>query len=106
MQQLITELADNPYFFGDRDENVRRHPAEFIALPPRQRLEPDHTLALERHHRLIVSNNRFGGDGGSQLILYGNAAFNMGIHVGLEKADAGTALRLGAIQRPVGAPDE
>jgi hypothetical protein len=74
----------------------RRYPTKFIALPARQCLETDYTPAFECHHGLIVGNNRFGGDRSAQFRFDGDAALHVGIHVGLEKADTGAALRLGA----------
>jgi hypothetical protein len=105
-QKLIAEHVHKAGFLGNGNKDIRRDIPESIALPTRQRLEPDDAVAIERDKRLVVGDDEIGSDRASEFTFDLDAPIDVGIHLRLEEANRRTAGFFGTIKGAVGAPEQ
>jgi len=88
------------------DEAVRRHHAAPGRVPAQQRLDAGDHAVGGACLRLVVQEELAALDGAAQRVLERKPGGHRGVQVLAEEAEDAAALRLGAVHRHVGMPDE
>ena len=105
-QNPAADLADQPAFFGKRDELVGRNPAADRVLPAHECLEPGDFLARGSDDRLVANRELVALHRLTEVVFEQLAVACLGVHRGFVEAMLASARGLCGVEGEVGVANE
>ncbi len=106
VQHPVADLDNQPGFFCQRNEYTRRHLAQFVIGPADQGLCAAQFTRRQTDLRLVMQPEPTQLQRLTQRMFHLHPGQDVGIHLGLIKAEAAPSLLLDLVHRSVGALDQ
>ena len=101
-QHPVADWQDQPAFFRQRDETIRRNAPEFGVVPAQQAFETDDGAAGDVYLRLVVEGQFPAQQDPAQIVFHVQALGALFGDLAVEETEAAQPVFLGAVHREVG----